>query len=145
MGRKLLSVTAAAALIICVSVCLLWALSYQVRDELFWGNLKSSNPQWGHRSLFLSSNCGRLILSEKAGRSRSDGFFWDRYAPNPNQSLVGWTSLVPGICVKDADARMGSGSRTVLVSYWIPVLFFAFAPAWWAVAKMRRQPKSAVS
>jgi hypothetical protein len=143
MRRKLLNLTAASALIMCAAVCLLWALSYVVRDELFWGNLKSSDSQPRYKSLELSSNCGRLMLLEEPGRSRSDGFFWDRYAPNPDRSVAGWTSLVPGIWTKDPDTRRGPSSRAVLVSFWYPAMFFAIGPVWWIVAKMRRQRKAA--
>ncbi len=143
MRRKLLNLTAASSLILCVGVCLLWALSYLVRDELFWGNLKSSDRQRGYRSLLLRSNFGRLMLLEKPGRARSDGFFWDRYAPNPDRSLAGWSSLVPGIWIKDPDTRRGPSSRAVLVSFWYPAMVFAFGPAWWTVVKIRRRGKAA--
>jgi hypothetical protein len=87
----------------------------------------------------VRSNCGHLMLYEQAGGSRSDGFFWDRYSPNPKPSLAGWTSLVPGIWIKDPDARPGPPSRAVLVSFWFPVTFFALAPAWWTIATIRRR------
>jgi hypothetical protein len=140
LARQLITLCSAASLLMCVAMCVLWALSYRVRDELFWGNLKSSDA-WRYRSLMLRSNCGRMMLYERSGGSRSDGFFWDRYQPNSNTSLAGWTSFGPGIWIKDPDARPGPGSRAVLFSFWYPIAFFAFAPTCWTVTTIHRRRK----
>ena len=92
MRRKLFNLAAALSLLLCVAVCVLWARSYGLTDQIVW------NRADGVRS--IGSSQGRVVLalhvSERVRSPYAYGFHHSREKSSPANFASVHVSIDPG-------------------------------------------------
>jgi hypothetical protein len=138
LRRMLLNSITILSFLLFVSLALMWVRSYWVRDGWFWGNMGGPGRWW---SFGIGSNWGNLTFTREGG-SRSTGFYWDCYQPNP--SPVKHPNVLLGIQVSEPVPRRGwELYRSVVVPIYIPLSMAAVAPTIWVLARWRRRRSAA--
>ena len=143
MTRRLLILLTVLSLLLCVAVVALWVRSYFVRDELFWANLRLPGEAYGRRSLLVKSNHGALYVGRHK-RSRSEGLFWDWYAPNADAGVVNGRHVALGVWVTGPETRPGEYQAVgILLPFWLLLVPCSLPPTAVAYAAWRRSRRLA--
>jgi hypothetical protein len=136
MRHRFLNLLTVLSLLACVAVAVLWPRSYLVRDSVYWGNLRLPGEAAGSRSILVESNHGGLYVGRHP-RSRSQGLFWDCFAPN-DLPLSGGSHVALGVWIKRQPIHPGDTSVGVRLPFWLLLALAAIAPACRKWSALRR-------